>query len=419
MGKLTSQSIKNAKPKERDYTLADGDGLSLRVRTTGAKSWVFGYRLPGARRWIIMTLGSVKDLTLKDARAQLSGLRKLVAEGIDPRSARAAAISENTQAITMQALFDNWIEFLKLTNKVAENWIKKHEGRWHLHLKKLLGSILARDITRAHLANALDTMSRKGIREETRKGLTTLNLMLDYGLNRHIVEQNYARMLKPKDFAASANRPRSRALTLIELRKLWQALDQPGKMGQVMSTAIKLLILTGARRGEIAGMRWSELDLEAGVWQLSEERTKNRQKHTIYLSKLALELIQSLQPFTGNSVFVFNSGRTSSLGHIHKDALTKALHRLCASELLRGVESFSIHDLRRSAATAWGEHLKVDPHIIEHMLNHQPLTKLIATYQRAVYAEEQKNAWLTWGWKVETYIVREVDNVIPIRDYAW
>ena len=69
------------------------------------------------------------------------------------------------------------------------------------------------------------------------------------------------------------------------------------------------------------------------------------------------------------------------------------------------IQPFSIHDLRRSAATAWGEYLKVEPHVIERMLNHQPINKLIATYQRAVYAEEQKSTWLAWGELIEQKIV--------------
>ncbi len=115
-------------------------------------------------------------------------------------------------------------------------------------------------------------MTRKGIREETRKALPALNLMMDYALTRHFIELNPARLLKPKDFAATASKPRDRALSLSELCRVWQALEQPGDttqfnkqisaMSVVTTSAIKLLILTGARRGEIAAMRWDELNLD-------------------------------------------------------------------------------------------------------------------------------------------------------------
>lgn len=276
-------------------------------------------------------------------------------------------------------------------------------------------------------------MVRKGIREETRKALTTLNLMLDYGLTRHFIEQNPARMLKPKDFAASANHPRERFLSLEELSQLWVALDRTvflkikkeykPAMNPVVSTAIKLLILTGARRGEVSGMRWAELDLDKGLWKLPSSRTKNKKSHLIYLSLFTVQLISDLKPLTGQSAFVFDTG----VGLIHKDSLTGAIKRLLTvpshykekkkesvAPLVK-MKSFSTHDLRRSSSTAWAEYLKVQPHIIERMLNHQPLNKLVATYQRATYAEEQKAAWLAWSEMVENQIARDPGNLISIK----
>jgi hypothetical protein len=208
MSKLTAKKVENALPRKKEYKLHDGEGLFLRVRPSGAKSWLFSFSLPNDSKLIRMTLGSVKNISLKEARAKLPELHGQVSQGIDPRHARAAKQAENTSAITMQKLFNDWIEFVKLAGEITPTWIKRHEGRWRLHLRKKLGNLLAKDVTRKHLANALDAMARKGIKEETRKALTTLNLMLDYGLTRHSIESNPARMLKPKDFAASANRSR-------------------------------------------------------------------------------------------------------------------------------------------------------------------------------------------------------------------
>ena len=269
MSKLTAKQIEHAMPKETEYRLADENGIFLRVRPSGAKSWLYCFRLPGNRALLQMTLGSLEDVSLKEVRNKLPDLRKLVAQGIDPRTARAAAIAENTQAITMQALFESWIEFVKIAKEITPKWMRQHETRWNRHLKNTLAKLLAKDITRVHLASVLDGMTRKGIKEETRRALTTLNLMLDYGLTRHLVDQNPARLLKPKDFAASPNRPRDRALSLEELRMLWNSLDdaiQPRDgiaktsiLSHITANAIKLLIVTGVRRGEICAMRWDEL----------------------------------------------------------------------------------------------------------------------------------------------------------------
>jgi hypothetical protein len=272
MGKLSAKAVEKAALRDKEYKLFDGNGLFLRVRPSGAKNWLFSFRLPGSRNILRMTIGSLEEFSLKEARSKLTELRKLVAEGIDPRNARAAAKAENSQAITMQQLFDIWIKYVKQAKEVTALWAKYHEDRWRLHLKKPVGSILVKEIPRAYLATALDAMTLKGIREETRKALTTLNLMLDYALTRYFIEINPARILKPKDFTATANRPRDRVLNLKELRILWQALDDAtvfrngvattATMSVVTSTAIKLLILTAARRTEVAAMSWKELDLE-------------------------------------------------------------------------------------------------------------------------------------------------------------
>lgn len=435
MSKLTAKQIEHATSKAVEQRLADGSGLFLRIRASGAKSWLYCFRLPGSRTLLQMTLGKFEHVSLKAAREKLPELRKLVAQGIDPRTVRAAAIVENTQAITMQSLFESWIEFIQVAKEITPKWMKQHETRWNRHLKNTLGKLLAKDVTRAHLASVLDGMTRKGIREETRRALTTLNLMLDYGLTRHLVNENPARLLKPKDFAASPNRPRDRALSLEELRMLWKALDETMQsrdgiaktsiLSRVTVNAIKLLIVTGVRRGEICAMRWDELDLDAGKWVLPSSKTKNRQAHTVYLSKLAIKLIKELKPLTETSPFVFNTDKNNAEGYMHTDSLNKALWRLRKTddkEKVKGtpppladMKPFTIHDLRRSAATCWGEHLKVSPHVIERMLNHQPLNKLIATYQRAVYADEQKAAWLAWGEMVERHITKQSNNISPIK----
>ncbi|MFC7780346.1 tyrosine-type recombinase/integrase [Legionella taurinensis] len=420
MGKLNPKKIEHEKSNGKERRLPDGDGLFLRIRPSEAKSWLFCYRLGTDRKWLQMTLGSLSDLSLKAARETILELRKLVAKGIDPRNARAAIKAENINAMSMQGLFDVWIDFTKMAKEVSPTWIKRHEDRWRIHLKSVLGNILARDVTRSHLATALDAMTRKGIKEETRKALTTLNLMLDYGLTRHMIEQNPARMLKPKDFAATANRPRDRVLSLTELNRLWQALDLEEKntsstLSFVTVAAIKLLILTGARRGEVAGMRWSELDLQAQEWKLPSTRTKNNKAHTVYLSSMAVNILTALKERSLSSLWVFDTGRYQEGGHIHEDTLTGVISRLRGTTKgskkrkednasLADLDHFTIHDIRRSAATAWGEHLKISPHIIEKMLNHQPLNKLEAIYQRAVYSNEQKEGWLAWGDIVQKYI---------------
>ena len=126
MGKLKAKTVETSFGCDKEYKLHDGDGLFLRVRPSGAQSWLFSYRMPGDKSSIRMTIGTPKDLSLKEARNKIRELQKLVDEGIDPRNAKAAVIAENMQAITMQVLFDRWIQHEKITERVTQGWIKHH-----------------------------------------------------------------------------------------------------------------------------------------------------------------------------------------------------------------------------------------------------------------------------------------------------
>lgn len=426
MGKLSDAKVRNAKPRENesDRVLSDGDGLSLRVRRSAGgseviKTWIFRYRRPADGKGAKLTLGEYPALGLTDARAKIPQLKLALHEGIDPQLARAAKRAEEIAVLTMGELFERWLDYYKAHGGKAEGTIGGHVWRWEKYLKRSLQDIRLPDLTRAHLSTALDIMRRK-TKIQTGKAITTLRLILDYARVRHMIEDNPARMIRPEDFNATRNPPRKRALPLDELRAFWKVLDA-GRVSLPISAAFKLLILTGARRDEVVKLNWKELDLKQRLWTLPGERSKNGQEHTYFLSDEAVRVLESMQPLS-NSQWVFESDR--KVGQpIHKDSLTTVLQRLQGradesiepDELLSTLQPFTVHDLRRSAATAWGEHLKIPPHIIERMLNHQPESALIATYQRASYVEEQKQAWVAWGAMVNRFIAHDPENVFSIR----
>ena len=116
MRKLKAKQVEHAQPKEKEYNMSDGKGLFLRIRPTGAKSWIYFFRLPNSRQLQRMTICSVDEYPLKQIRDEiLPELRRLVTQGIDPRIHRANIKNENAQTITMQTLFDSWIQNKKKT----------------------------------------------------------------------------------------------------------------------------------------------------------------------------------------------------------------------------------------------------------------------------------------------------------------
>ena len=399
-----------------------GGGLKIEIRESGLKRFVYRFKIAGSEGELL--LGSYPALTLAKAREEHGKAVQLVKRGVDPTKFAAQEKAKNETALTIDELLGRWLEAQRIAQAVKPRTLQCHQERWNRHLKKTLGNIRLIDLTRAHLAQALE-ITRRATKDETRKGLGTLNQMLDYAVVHCLIEANPARLLRPKDFGASAGSPRERWLTVPELRLLWKAIDEDlGSAGGLAdggrgisrhatislpaANAIKLLILTGCRRGEVANMRFSHI--KDDVWTIPD--TKNGKAHSVFLSQQAAKLIAEQAQYV-NGDFVFESDRPKGdvIEPILVDSITRALRRFI-TRALPDMEPFTIHDLRRSAATNWAERLDAEERVIELCLNHIPLNKLVRTYHRSRHDDKKKMLWQRWGELVALEIANEPqDNI--------
>ncbi|HHQ4766360.1 TPA: tyrosine-type recombinase/integrase [Aeromonas veronii] len=409
--------VEGVKVKRYAIQSKHGGGLKIEIRESGLKRFVYRFKIGGSEGELL--LGSYPALTLAKAREEHGKAVLLVKRGIDPTKFAAQEKAKNETALTMDELLGRWLEAQHVAQAVKPKTLQCHQERWNRHLKKSLGNIRLIDLTRAHLAQALE-ITRRATKDETRKGLGTLNQMLDYAVVHCLIEANPARLLRPKDFGASAGSPRERWLTVPELRRLWKAIDEDlGSGGSLAAggrgvsrhatislpaaNAIKLLILTGCRRGEVANMRFSHI--RDDVWTIPD--TKNGKPHSVFLSRQAKALIDE-QALYVNGDFIFESDRPKSdvIEPILVDSITRALRRFI-SRSLSDMEPFTVHDLRRSAATNWAERLDAEERVIELCLNHLPLNKLVRTYHRSRHDDKKKMLWQRWGELVELEVANE------------
>jgi integrase len=172
---------------------------------------------------------------------------------------------------------------------------------------------------------------------------------------------------------------------------------------------VQLLILTAQREGEVATMRWSDLDLDAGIWTLASAQTKAKRAHLIPLSAATVEILRALPRFDGCD-FVFPANRTGNAGPVSGFSKVKGrLDKIC------GITDWVFHDLRRTTATKLAE-LRVPPHVTEKILNHSasrtigPMGKI---YQRYDYLEERRGALEQWAAALTRIITR--DKVVRLR----
>jgi len=210
-----------------------------------------------------------------------------------------------------------------------------------------------------------------------------------------------------------------------ELRLIWRA---AGDLGYPFGPALKLLMLTGQRRAEVAGMMWREIDLEAGVWRIPAERSKNGQAHELDLSPEALKAIKAVADLRSNSPYLFPARgggaiRGFSATKRRLDALIEALRRQDAEKAGEAapetpIPAWRIHDLRRTAATGMAA-MNFPPHIVERVLNHVSTTQagLVGVYQRYDYRAERKAAVTAWSARVAAVVAGRPapSNVVAIR----
>ena len=215
---------------------------------------------------------------------------------------------------------------------------------------------------------------------------------------------------------------RDRVLADDELRLIWTAAES---LGFPFAPIFRLLMLTGQRRAEVAGMEWSEIDLEAGVWRIPAERAKNKQSHEVDLSPEALALLADI-PELGPHLFPARGkgpARGFSATKRRLDGLIEDLRAREAREAgleppAEPLRPWRIHDLRRTAATGMAA-LAFPPHVVERVLNHVSGTQsgLVGVYQRHEYREERKAALVAWGRRVAAVVAGEAvpSNVHRLR----
>jgi integrase len=391
--KLTRQSIaKLSLPAGKSEAIKFDDevaGFGLRVRAGGSRTWIVQYKVGEKHRRL--TLGSTALLDPVSAREKAKDILAAVRVGRDPAGEKAEARAEAAE--TILALISRFLG--RQRARLRPRSYEETERYLLKHWKNLHGLSLGRIDRRTVSARLAAIADEKGPVAADR-AKAALSAFFSWAMREGLSESNPT---------IGTNRyheaePRDRVLTADELRAIWKALPD-GDFGRI----IKLLILTGQRRDEIANLRWSEVDLDRGLLSLPAERTKNGVPHDVPLSRAARAVVESIPRRYGREL-VFGEGQRGFQGWSNcKERLDKAAP----------IAPWRLHDLRRTAATGMGE-LGVLPHVVEATLNHISGHRrgVAGTYNRAVYAAEKARALDLWADQVLAVVGGRESNVIAV-----
>lgn len=386
--RLTEARVANLTPEAGKDRLEIGDalcpGLWIRVTSDGAKSFAIRYRANG--RTARYTIGRFPAVTLKKARGEASDLFDRIRKGEDPRHRKSdtAIIDKHVTVEFVTGLYLEKLGRRGRGKRMKESHVAEVRRRLLVEVVPVLGARPFESITRDSILRLLDSIERRAPR-------VSAHVFYDLrGLFKWAIQEGIATS-SPLNGLDAPTKPEARdhVLRPEELKRILKACEG----ASTYNTIINLLLLTAQRRGEVTGARWTEFDLEAALWTIPKARTKNGREHRVPLSKRAVEILTGWKtsPDT-NDVFLFPSKGTERDSF---SGFSRCKRRL---DKKADVHGWTVHDLRRTAATAMAE-MGTPPHVVERILNHTSgtMTPIARVYNRHAYEAEMREALERWA----------------------
>jgi integrase len=403
---LTDIQIKQlALPKARKE-VPDGkvSGLYLVVQPSGAKSWAVRYRAAGQPKKL--TLGPYPAIALATARKRAQEAIGDIAGGKDPsaekKASRAATRAERAAEDNRLDRIAAFYVDLYVKRKVGKAWGKEIERLFRVEIIPKLGDKPIGAVTKPDIRDLLDTIVDRGSPITANRTFATLRQLFNWALDRDLI--NASPM--PKS-APALETARARVLSDEEVRLAWRAFEQ---VGWPFGTIGKLLLLTGARRDEIAEGTWGEIDFEAKAWTIPATRTKNQEAHEIPLSGIALEILKGLPQLAGKPGFVFTTTGLSPVSGFSKakravDAAVIGFLKEDRHDNGKALPHWTLHDLRRTLATNL-QRLSIRLEVTEAVLNHTSGSRagIVGVYQRYKYTVEKRQALDAWARRLDAIV---------------
>jgi integrase len=386
---LTHAVVAGLKPPtdqpQLDVWDARKPGFGIRVTSSGIKTWQVMYYRAGGRK-VRLTLGRWPTLSLAAARAQAAITLGNIAQGHDPAAERAA---ERT-AETFGELAELYLRFHAVPKKKPKSIA---DDRYMLDgdLLPVWADRKLNDLKRRDVIALLDEIAERAPVKANRVR-ALLSTMFNFAIGRDLLEFNPVHQTPQP----AVERSRERRLDDNELRQLWAALEAESAK---VAAFFKLALYTAARRSELSGMRWDELDLERGWWILSAARSKGGRENRVPLCGAAIALLEGLRA-NSQSDFVF-------AGHRDLTRSTTAVGRWVKRVRQRAAiaEPWRLHDLRRTTASGLAQ-LGVERLVISRILGHAE-SGITGIYDRHNYGPEQHAALTRWEHRLQRIVAGE------------
>lgn len=399
---LTDTAIRNAKPGDKPYKLADGGGLYLLVNPTGSRLWRLKYRIEGKEK--LLAIGPYPEVSLAKARTRRDEAKTAIVEGSDPSALKKRAREEAKAAPgnTFHAVAEEHLA--KLTREgLADVTLAKR--RWLLGFAyPHFGDQDIAAVSSADVLEALRQIEAKGHHETARRMRSVVGSVFRYGIATARIENDPTFALRGA-LTTPKVQHRSAITTASELGKLLRAID--GYSGQAATkAALQLMPILFPRPGELRAARWSEFDLDKAIWSIPAERMKMRRPHSVPLPPQAVAILRGLHALTSDDDYAFPCIGAAKKP-ISENTLNGALRRLGF-----GPDVATAHGFRATASTLLNESGLWNPDAIERQLAHAENNEVRRAYLRGEHWEERVKMMAWWAEHLDA--LRKGGDVVPL-----
>lgn len=389
--RLRPLTITNAKPKEKEYNLSDGQGLALRIKPNGSKTWVFNYTHPITKKRNNLGLGNSLDVTLAHARERRTELRQMLARGIDPKAAKDLEIQQIAEATqnTFQKVSESWLQTKQ--HEVTAKTLKTITNSLIQDAYPIVGEMPVKQITYKIGKQVITRAIDRGSFELARKLASRLNEIMNLAVRNDLIENNPLISLS-KDIPRVEVK-HNPSLQPDELPDLMKAINF-ANIELKTRCMLELKLHTLTRSQVVAMAAWEQFDFDKMLWTIPPvEGTKvrrtaqNKQPFIVPITKQVANILALMKPISGHRHYIFPN-HYDPLKHSNKETMNTALKRMG----LKG--RTTAHGLRSLASTILNEQ-GFAPDVIEKALFHVDKNKIRKIYNRAEYLEPRK-AMLSW-----------------------
>ena len=407
---LTDAAIKALRPRDKMYKVTDRDGMYLLVSPTGALTFRFDYRLNGRRETVIIGRYGPTGVSLARAREKLIEAKLMIQDGISPAFERRREKRRIKEAKSFGEFGERWLQDARMADSTrAMRRTVFERDILPTFRKRLLNEILPED-----LRAMCEKVKARGAPATALHVRDIVKLIFSFAILHGEKVSNPADEVGPSSIATFVARDRS--LSPSEIRIMLTQLEHVATLPTIR-LGMKLFLLSMVRKSELQDAVWDEVDFENAVWSIPKERMKRSKAHNVYLSQQMLDIFIALKTCAGNSKYVLPSryDADAPMSRATFNRITVAVVERAKKEGLP-LESFTVHDLRRTGSTLLNE-VGFNSDWIEKCLAHEDGRSSRGIYNKAEYEHQRRHMMQEWSNLVDAWVAgqRYIPTLYPPR----